>query len=236
MNCSIMTRALLAGMLAIASASPLAAQEQRRMQVVDTDTKRGLESTIDLIDSKNENSRLTATDKDGYFLAPSTCAPGSRMKATPASKSYFAKTVDCPVPSGLELVGLTRIKYIRNLTDNASVLEQNGITGDAALVYNELAIRLLGVDTAKASSARRKSFILAGESLGVSTPLKFDAVQGRRVMSPELKQAVTILQRSKGLKTTGDLDFATLSAVSDVPLSNYLFSPSVDSSIDGILR
>jgi hypothetical protein len=42
---------------------------------------------------------------------------------------------------------------------------------------------------------------------------------------PEFKQAILKYQRGKGLVESGRIDYGTLSAASELPVSRYLFNP-----------
>ena len=201
--------------------TPASAQQIRRIQVVDRDTRKGVPSDIELIDPKSAASRVGPTDASGYFDLKVRCGAGSRLRASPQSRQYFSGLLECPPVTSV--LPVQNIGYIRTLRANADLLEKRDHNAEAALIYNELLKRLEVADAKQATQAQEKTYALFGKTLGHDEPTRYDRLQGKLVITPEFKQAIEEFQKSKGLPATGVLDYATLEAAAEKPISVYLF-------------
>lgn len=217
----ILLRHSVAFAFVIAASVPAFAQT-RRMRVVDRDApERGVQSQIFLIDAKDVSTRIDPTDPAGYFSVTAKCDTGFQIRAVPQSENYYAKDIECATPENHVPVG--RKKYILNLKANAKILEGTNQTWDAALIYNELGVRLASTDAAESQKAKLKAIQLVGRTVGVDQATVYDPQQDKTVMTPELKAAVEAFQKSHGLDPTGVVDYRTLEIAAEKPISTYMY-------------
>ena len=214
-------RCTLAVGVLCATVTPLAAQG-RKMRVVDSDAPHtGVQSEIFLIDGKDASTRIAATDAAGYFSVNAKCEPGFQIRALPNSKAYYANKIECVAQTSQ--LPLQRRVFIDNLKANAKVLEGTNQTWEAALIYNELAARLATMDAAEAQRAKQRTLELVGSTVGVEHATKYDPQQEKVVMTPELKAALEAYQKSVGVAATGVVDYRTLTAGAEKPISSYMY-------------
>jgi hypothetical protein len=214
--------------------------QQRRMQVVDSDQKLGVAADIVLVDAKSVARSLGPTDEQGYFILNAACGQGARLRATPKSQLYYAGQLDCP-PASSSSVPVIRKTYIKNLKANASVLEQSGKTADAAMVWNELASRLLIIrsidpkaeaDLPSINDLQAKTIELFVKGMeqqnghAIALPVRYDSAQKKQVLTPEFVKQLKEYQETEGVPVTGTIDYTTLAVQADEPISTYVFEAS----------
>jgi hypothetical protein len=215
----------IVGLEAAGAPSQVLAQQGRRLQVVDRDTQLGVKSVIEVIDPKNVPSRVGPTDGQGFFLLTLDCRSGYRVKASPESRQYFLRIFECP-PSSSTLP-LQRILYMQRLDSSARALESQGRPEDAAVAYNELAVRLRVRDPEAAARAELKTYSMFGMLVGVAETARYDPLQMKLVMSPQLEAGVLKYQTAKGLRRTGVIDHATLASAANRSVSDLIFDSGV---------
>jgi len=191
------------------------------MQVVDRDTRRGVESDIELVDTQSTSKRVGPTDENGYFTLVS-CIAGNRLRAIPKSQQYFAKAVECPPNGGI--VFLQRILYFATLKTNAVTLEKLKKNGDAALGWSEISQRAPAEDKDAIKEAESKAYEQFGIAIGhTGVTTTFDPLQGKTVVTQEFRDAIKSYQKRSGIPVTGMLDYKTLSATAESPIGTYMF-------------
>lgn len=199
-----------------------------KFRVVDADTNKGIRAYIDKVDISQNKKRVSITDEDGYIRKEFTCELLEKLIITPVShRSYYLDSFDCPISK--ELVSLKSNKRQKNLVSNADWSIENGDFGTAALAYSEAAYRLSSMNQNRLEYVELevKAYNAAASYLAIVDSTVFDINQNKPVMSPQLKEALVNLQNEKGLKVTGELDFQTLSIISNKTLSEVLFMPPV---------
>lgn len=107
---------------------------------------------------------------------------------------------------------------------NAEFLERVKRLAEAALVWNEVLHRTPDDNPKAAAEAERKVYELFGTAIGhEGNKIVYDASQDKVVATDSLKQAIEEFQESKGIEGTGQLDYRTLEAAAEKPISTFMF-------------
>jgi hypothetical protein len=130
-------------------------------------------------------------------------------------------------------------RIISNLIYNAEEANKNDDHRSAALVYTELSVRFSDVAPALARAFRDEAYIRAGLVLEVDHPVTYQR-DGTFRLSHEFQSRLIEFQKENGLKKTGNLDSAALSAMTDQDYSAFLFyrgsgigGPDLSNSVGG---
>lgn len=115
-------------------------------------------------------------------------------------------------------------KIVENLVVNAEVAVKKQDYGLAALLYTETAQRFTDIDEIGAArNAEKESYSLVGRALGVKPATTYDPVQGKWVMSKELRRALKEYQAIQNLPVSGQLDYRTLRRLAGGNVGQYLY-------------
>ncbi|MBU2895805.1 peptidoglycan-binding domain-containing protein [Vibrio hepatarius] len=195
-----------------------------KIRVIDADTAKGIKAYIDKIDKNYTKQRVSATGQDGYLVKEFSCEILEKIIVTPINhRAYYYDSYDCPIKK--KIISLKSNKRQRNLVKNAQSSFHKGDFGTAALAYTEAAFRLSSTNQSRQEyiELEVKAYDSIAHYLSIEESTVFDTKQNKPVMSQKLKKAILDFQVQKGLKTTGELDFQTLSTVSSKTLSEVLF-------------
>lgn len=194
------------------------------LRIIDKDRSSGVEATIKKITVDEKKFTVSRTGKDGYILKEFECSLLEKIKIEPKDTNYYKRDVDCPIAD--KTIALRSAKYEYILLSNAQISFDDGDFGTAALAYNEIAARvgLAGDEGGTQSTLVINTYKSAGKYLEVAEATWFDPQQNKVVMSENLQAAIIGLQKEKGLKETGQLDFKTLESISNKKLGEVLFT------------
>lgn len=194
----------------------------QKIRVVDRDNhSHGVESKLLIIKLDNSEVVFGATDKEGYYTEKVTCQRGEWLKINPMSTLYYFYRERCPTPKTEFLVD--KIYSVMNLQSSAEQLEKEGKLSKAALVYNEIMVRLSNYDEQKSKEAEQKVYLLIGKSLGVDEATKYDRSQDKVVASQSLVNAVKDFQEQSNIPVTGKLDYNTLRKSAGKDIGQFLY-------------
>lgn len=193
------------------------------LQVLD-DHGKGVECNLFLIDEKGQEAEIGRSDEKGRAILENGFKRGEFLKVVPVQDVYFPTMKRFPLEGSVWIL-VTEKALFGHLKTNARFMENHEKYGEAALIYNEMMMRARGFDTASAEVFRLNVLEMFGKLLGIQEPFAVDPVQNRKVITPEFKQAILKYQRGKGLVESGRIDYGTLSAASELPVSRYLFNP-----------
>lgn len=129
-------------------------------------------------------------------------------------------------------VHLPEKRIVQNLLYNADDAVRRDDHGSAALVFTELSARFQGLSPSIATAFRDAAYIRAGQALKVDHPVSYHP-DGSLRLSPEFKKTLIEFQREKGLKKTGQLDGAALSAIANQSYADFLFFRSGGGAVGG---
>lgn len=196
--------------------------EQYKLRVVDKDKlHRGLECDIKMIKADGSIVLVSRTNKDGWTEIDFSCESLSKIVFVPKG-DYYNKEITCPVEE--KEIRLASIYYGRTLVKNAHIQFAKGNYGASALAFNEAHARISKHDKDASVKLEKELYISVGKVLEIETPIVYDHVQQKYVMTPELKSAVEYFQQNNNLNTTGSLDFKTLRTMSDSDISPMMFN------------
>lgn len=182
------------------------------------DFGRGVKMQIFLLAPNSAPVLLGSTNDDGLFTLEKACVAGNSIEADPVSHSVYQKAlVQCP-PAKKDVL-VSSVEYVAAEVSNADAFAKEGKPAAAALLYNDVAVRVAVSDPTVANDYRVKVITLMGKRFGVTNALAFDSNQGssgKQVISTDLRDAITAFQNANNLSTNGLLDFGTLSAASGI--------------------
>lgn len=181
------------------------------------DTGTGVLSNIS-ISLGNSAKPLGPTDDDGMMPLSERCTRGELINASPVDPNYYRGARYCQPDSDSLPVKVTRKAFAMNLEENAKRYEATGQWGNAALAYNELAVRLSFADTDKAGQVRNKvyeNFARAIETPQGIAVTAYDPSNKSNVMTGKFRDLLMKIQKNMGIAVTGQLDFQTLDSVAD---------------------
>ncbi|MGD9211591.1 MAG: peptidoglycan-binding domain-containing protein [Desulfobacteraceae bacterium] len=202
-----------------------AASKKINFTVIEHDDKaNGVESKICIVDFKNNEKVIAATDEDGNFEGNLTCQKGERIKILPVNSRYYPTFLECPIESIAENITVSKVIYISNLEFNALWLEKQGRFGDAALVNNEIFVRVKNFDKEKANTARIKVIELIAQKLKVVDATEFDTQQKKVVASSSLVKALRKYQQASKIEPNGKLDYKTLRSMSKIDIGHFVYN------------
>ena len=127
------------------------------------------------------------------------------------------------------LASYDNVKLV-NLGLHATEAKQEGKFALAAMLNNELTTRLRQLNTPYANSIALGTEIETYKALGMvldlsSSPISFDVLQNKYVMSHALSDELRLFQIQNGVTVTGDSDYRTLRALANDNVGQYLISP-----------
>lgn len=192
-----------------------------RVRVIN-DEGKAVKSEISKTDRERKEYRLGITNDEGYKEIDIECKSGEIIRAQPIDLNYYRNKCECPI-SAQQTIKVTRKEYVGNLKANATYFENSGEYAKAAMIYNEIFIRVLDSDEKMAKDAEKKVYVLFGKALNNHEPAKFDPIQGKIVITPSLKADIEKFQESNNIKKTGNLDYGTLSKAAEAPVGLYIF-------------
>src|SRR5262245_34377571 len=215
------------------SAVSAEAQSSKVLQIVD-DLGKGVKSEVWKLTRSDppQRTRLGVTGDDGLLSVAESCESGERLRAEPISTAvYNAQNLECPITKSPTQLLITRVEYVLNLIANAIRAETLDKEALAALLYNEVYVRIAASDAEKAATYKLKTIQLIGGHLGVASPLMLDPAQGKhgvRVMTPSMREAIKLFQYTSHLDDTGMIDFSTLSTAAGIStITPYLLKKDV---------
>ena len=156
--------------------------------------------------------RIGETDENGE-LEVRQCAQGVQIQARPNDDRtyHYSRRVFCNGPIiKLRIQSATIVSTLQTNYDQAKRAEQWAIAATAA---NELSwVNLRDGEGVAGPEAERLTYVNAGKALGVVDSVLFDPEQGRNVIAPPLKDAISKFQRERGIpvREHGILDNITL--------------------------
>ena len=201
----------------------LFAEKQLPTVRVINDEVSAVKSGIIKTDREGKEYRLGITDDKGYKKIEIECKSGEIIYAQPQDINYYRNKCECPI-SAHQTIKVTRKEIIETLTANATYFENSGEYAKAAMIYNEIFIRVLDSDEKMAKDAEKKAYALFGKVLNNHEPTTFDPVQDKFVITPSLKADIEKYQESNNIKKTGDLNYGTLSKAAEAPIGKYIFN------------
>ncbi len=158
---------------------------------------------------------LEDTSEDGR--AQVECERGSRIKAVDPARRYWASRPERCLDEGDAAELTFRLQSVRSTAELQAQLavwvkeERFALAAQAA---NEL--RWVAYDELRDEEEviGRQAEILAlsftGKVLNVEESVQFDELQGREVMTPELRVAILAFQEKRGIPESGKVDLRTL--------------------------
>lgn len=206
------------------------------VEVYDEDGS-GIESRVFRIKDDETLEWFGNTDVQGqlFFDPPLACATSKRILVKPKNPLRFETPAygSCKkmvvfrarrwkrLPSEIAKK-LSERRIVENLLYHAESALQEKNHGPAALVYTELSVRFSNTAPDIARTFRDEAYLNAGIALDVERPviLKLGGALG---LSSEFRSRLIEYQRDGGIKQTGHLDRATLSAIANDDYSAFLF-------------
>ena len=182
--------------------------------VHDRDFNQPVPSVIWQITHEGEKA-LNETDKKGQLKLNMECAQGTTIQAQPVSKAYhFSKAVYCQGKKKIEF-SVTSISTAFVLQKNLSEAEAAQDFKTAAHIATELSmVNLRSGEGVAGTTAERLAYEYTAKALDVHEGVVFDKMQGKDVMTQNLKQKISEFQLAHNIRVTGQLDYDTLSALS----------------------
>lgn len=192
-----------------------------RLRVIN-DEGKGVKSEISKADRENKEYRLGPTDNEGYKRIDIECKSGEIIRAQPIDPNYYRKKCECPL-NPQHTIKVTRKEIIENLEVNATYFEDINEYAKAAMIYNEIFVRVLDSDEKVARDAEKKVYVLFGKSLNNYEPTTYDPKQNKIVISTSFKEDIKKFQEINNIAYTGNLDYRTLSKAAEAPIGWYIF-------------
>lgn len=199
-----------------------------KVVVVDFDHQaRGVESDI-CIDTNYpkcpSSARVGTTNANGEWTGRYSCGPQDKIFARPSDDGYYSSK---PLPCMPMTLVVSSRRVVLLFTDYLIKEQADGAHGQAALVANDLAVRLIDVDPTRAAHFEAVAYESAGTALNVDEPTVRDPQQGRSVMSPALKYKITEFQIERQIypstdRRLGNLDYRTLSTLAGKSVGSIL--------------
>jgi hypothetical protein len=186
------------------------------------DEGKGVKSDISKADRENKEHRLGPTDNEGYKRIDIECISGEIIRVQPVDPNYYRGKCECPL-TPQHTVKVTRKEIIENLNLNAAYFENSGEYAKAAMIYNEIFVRVLDSDEKVARDAEKKVYVLFGKALNNYEPTTYDPKQNKIVISTGLKKDIRKFQKINNISYTGNLDYGTLSKAAEAPIGWYIF-------------
>jgi hypothetical protein len=202
--------------------------------IVKDDDNKGVKSFITL-EYNQVKSDHGPTDDDGMMPDVEPCKRGYKFHALPESPDYFSSKKYC-LPTTEQLVlKVTKKVYLLGLVESAEKFERNKETGNASLVYAEIAARLSNIDSDDINDktiniARQKSlsyFVDASKIMERKDALYRDEQQGKVVMSENFSLKLKEWQVSRGISATGVVDYPSISSVSNQSITKSIRAPNM---------
>lgn len=214
----------VAALVAFSLLAGRADAESAKVEVRD-DRGSGVASTVYSPKVADENE-VGPTDGNGDLLLSNGCGERRVLIAEPMSPFFHSGKALCLPEAGTIRILVSEMALVDNLRAKALELEESGELAKAAFVWNEVAGRLRVSEPAEAAAARLKTITLFGRYIGEDalTPTYFDPVQKRKVMAPDMADAVRRYQEQNGFRANGTLNYETLSGAAQAEINEYLFA------------
>lgn len=171
---------------------------------------------------QGEHVPLGNTDQQGELHLEERCRQGHQLVARPNDPTFLEAREWCAGGQEVIVIKVSTPAMVELLWHQADSLAASDENGKAALVYSELATRLVVSDATKAAGARQRAYESLAAKLGVSPAITEDPVKGP-LMSPELRARLVAFQAQRGLEPTGVMNYATLENAAGVPIGGFLF-------------
>ena len=178
------------------------------IKVVHAESGRPVNSII-MAFPPDDGSPKGVTDANGE-ISLATCVQGMMIQAWPEEDTYhFSRKVFCQESEILLRVTTRRVASILQTNLEKAVVAAEW--GAAALAANELSwLNLRDGEGVAGVEAERLAYVYSAQALGVAESFLFDRVQGRNVMAPALKDAISEFQSESGIEVNGKLNNITL--------------------------
>ena len=168
---------------------------------------------------------LGETDAHGRFMTQQECHELFKVVAAPLQNEHLYAERPCHRlrPDVTNTILVTKIEFLENLVENATLLRNQKQYADAALVCNEIYQRAKTARPNLAKIAQSKVFEDFAHSIDYSSALLApDPKQGKFVMTGDYEDAVRGFQKEHGLEETGVIDFNTLRSQAKRGVFDYL--------------
>ncbi|MEQ8406927.1 MAG: hypothetical protein RKH07_01455 [Gammaproteobacteria bacterium] len=188
---------------------------QQIVSVID-DTGDGIESDIST-SLGDQVDPLGTTNAKGELPLENTCRSGRRILARPVNQLFYEGTSSCDPNQRRLFVKVMRRDWALTLQSNAEYFEDVGSFGNAAVAYNEIAVRFRAFDAETSETAGIKAIESFAKSISAPEAMpitSFDPAQSSVVITPQFKRYLSNYQFEQGLESDGNLGFRTLSTQS----------------------
>ena len=194
------------------------------LKLVD-DNNRAVDAVLFKLDSSMNKTRLGRT-QNGQIPLSDPGKQGEQVDVKPDDNFVECK-LECPLTS--QVVKVTRVAVVNNLVENAFSY-QNRSPATAALIFNELSVRIADTDASLAQQVQAKAYEQTALALNVPAHQALDKSGKEVAPSSVLQQALATFQGQNQIKPTGSANYETLSRMSGVSISRFIFSAPVQNS------
>lgn len=184
--------------------------------------------TVVRVTAEGEKVPFAETDEHGCFsISKKLCEANPAFHAEPKGENHFrSKSYTCEkvIQGPTVTIIVTKKVILDNLKWNAKHFEERNANATAAMIYNDILQRARAFDESLAEETRRKVISLFALHLDNETPMVFDLLQKKDVISPSLQQDIKKFQRANGIPETGRIDMRTLRKASGTSVGLYMFT------------
>jgi len=192
--------------------------------LVTDETGRGvLSDVVELTGKAGPDGRITIdqTDPNGKWSPTNyVCEKFHHLMAHPKTGPYTdSPQASCQRETKLTVQRRDTAEALRDQARSALADEKYGV---AALLYNEVYVRAAKTDPNLSDTARLQTIVNATRALGIKDATTVDPKTEKVLLSPNAVTNIKLFQKEKGLAETGQIDYSTLSKISNTSIYTYI--------------
>lgn len=205
---------------------PVGLRAETVCRVID-DYGAAVECMVARVTDDGEGAVFAETDEEGHFsITKELCEDNAVFRVEPKVESHFrSKSYACEkvIGSPTFTIIVTKKVILDNLKWNAKHFEERNACATAAMIHNDIYVRARAFDEALAEETRRKVVMLFARHLSNNTPMVYDLLQKKDVISPSLQNDIKKFQRDNRIPETGIIDMRTLRRASGTSMGQFMF-------------